>query len=81
MKGIMAFLFIKTQPKNRQVPVEDEISRMKGVLHLYEVLGEYDMCVHVHAGTREELSNLLYNISTVEGVKEITTIIISKRIK
>jgi len=81
MDGIMAFLFVKTEPKSRQVPVEMEIARMKGVLHVYEVLGEYDMCIHVHTPTREELSKLLYSISTIEGVKMVTTIILSKKIK
>lgn len=80
-KNIMAFLFIGTEPKNRQVPVETEIAKIKGVMHIYEVLGEYDMCIHVQVKNREDLARILYAISTIEGVKTVTTIVISKKIK
>ncbi|WP_167888372.1 Lrp/AsnC family transcriptional regulator [Thermococcus sp. MV5] len=80
-KGIMAFLFVGTEPKNRQIPVENEIVKIKGVVHVYEVLGEYDMCIHVQAKSREDLARILYTVSTIEGVRTVTTIIISKKIK
>ncbi len=78
---IAAFLFIGTEPKNKQIPVENEIAKIKGVVHIYEVLGEYDMCVYVQAKNREDLGRIIYSISTIEGVKTVTTIVISKKVK
>jgi len=80
-KDITALIFISTEPKSMQIPTENELIKIKEIKHVYEVLGNYDICVEVKAKSREELGKILYSISTIRGVKAVTTFIISKKVK
>jgi len=80
-ENITALIFISTEPKSMQIPTEDELARIKEIKHIYEVLGDYDICVEVEVKSREELGKVLYSISTVKGVRAISTYIVSKKVK
>ena len=77
----LIFIIISTEPKSMQIPAENELTKIKGIKHIYEVLGNYDICVEVEAKSREELGEILYSISTVKGVRAVSTFVVSKKVK
>jgi len=79
-KKLSCLVFLSISPRENVVKVEDKLLRTNNIKILYEVLGGYDLCLEVEADCDKELGSVIHHISQIEGVKSISTFVISKKI-
>ncbi|MFH0817154.1 MAG: Lrp/AsnC family transcriptional regulator [Candidatus Micrarchaeota archaeon] len=76
----MAFIQIRIS-KGKMLEVQEHISRLGGVVSVYDITGEYDSIVRVACKGRTELSNLVKKIHAMPGVEHTNTQVILNVVK
>lgn len=79
-KKLSCLIFLSISPREKVAKVEYELLRINNIKIIYEVLGWYDLCLEVEADRDEELGSIIHYISQIEGVRSISTFVISKKI-
>jgi len=79
-KKLSCLIFLSISPREKVAKVEYELLRINNIKIIYEVLGWYDLCLEVEADCDEELGSIIHHISQIEGVRSISTFVISKKI-
>ncbi len=76
----MAFIHVRIS-KGKMLEVQANISKLKGVVSVYDITGEYDSIVRVACKGRSELSNLVKKIHAMPGVEHTNTQVILNVVK
>ncbi|MCA6214124.1 Lrp/AsnC ligand binding domain-containing protein [Thermococcus bergensis] len=77
---IEALIFLSVN-KNELININEQVSAIREVKRAYEVLGNYDLVLFVNVPTRADLGRIIDKISTLKGVRAISTFILTERIK
>jgi len=78
---VTAIIIIQTESE-KHGNVEIELSKLKDVSEVYSISGEYDILIKVWAHDLEELNKIVNNkIRSVEGVEDLTEMIVMERVK
>jgi DNA-binding Lrp family transcriptional regulator len=67
--------------KGKLIETQERISRMQGVVSVYDVTGEYDSVVVIAAKTRESFSTLIKSFLSLPHVEHTNTQVILKVVK
>ncbi|OYT59370.1 MAG: AsnC family transcriptional regulator [Desulfurococcales archaeon ex4484_217_1] len=78
--NIRAYVFIKTDPKKHNEALE-KIAKMKEVVELYDITGEYSAVAKVYATDNEGLAKILDTLGQIEGVLSTSTSLVMRAIK
>jgi len=78
--NIRAYVFIKTDPKKHNEALE-KISKIKEVVELYDITGEYSAVAKVYATDNEGLARILDILGQIEGVLSTSTSLVMRSIK
>ena len=73
-------MFIKTDPKKHNEALE-KIAKMKEVVELYDITGEYSAVAKVYATDNEGLAKILDTLGQIEGVLSTSTSLVMRAIK
>jgi len=76
----MAFIHIRIS-KGKMLEVQASISKLRGVVSVYDITGEYDSIVRVACKGRSELSSLVKKIHSMPGVEHTNTQVILNVVK
>ncbi|MDK2982776.1 MAG: hypothetical protein PWP49_1121 [Thermococcaceae archaeon] len=79
-RKIKALVFLSVT-KDKLVDIGIEVAKIKYAKRVYEVLGNYDLVMFTEVSSREELGEVINTVSTLEGVKFISTFILTEKIK
>jgi DNA-binding Lrp family transcriptional regulator len=78
---LTAIIIIQTESEKHEL-VKEELSKLKDVSEVYSVSGEYDILIKVWVPGIEELNNLINSrIRSVDGVEDLTEMIVLERVK
>lgn len=78
---ITAMIIIQTESEKHE-SVKEELSRLEEVSEVYSVSGEYDILIKVWVPGIEELNQLINSkIRSVDGVEDLTEMIVMERVK
>lgn len=78
---ITAIIIIQTESEKHE-SVKEELSRLEEVSEVYSVSGEYDILIKVWVPGIEELNQLINSkIRSVDGVEDLTEMIVMERVK
>lgn len=78
--NIIAYVFIKTDPKKHNESLE-KIAKIREVVELYDITGEYSALAKVYAVDNEGLAKILDVIGQIDGVLSTSTSLIIRSIK
>jgi len=78
--NIRAYVFIKTDPKKHNEALE-KIAKIKEVVELYDITGEYSAIAKVYATDNEGLARILDTLGQIEGVLSTSTSLVMRAIK
>ncbi|MFH1447906.1 MAG: Lrp/AsnC family transcriptional regulator [Candidatus Micrarchaeota archaeon] len=67
--------------KGKMLDVQTKISKLKGVVSVYDVTGDYDSLVRVVCKSRSELSRLVKKIHALPGIEHTNTQVILNVVK
>jgi DNA-binding Lrp family transcriptional regulator len=67
--------------KGRLLETQEKISRLRGVVAVYDVTGEYDSVAIVAARTREQFSGLIKSFLAIPHIEHTNTQVILKTVK
>ncbi len=76
----MAFIQVRIS-KGKMLEVQQSISKLKGVVSVYDITGEYDSIIRVACKSRNELSSLVKKIHSMQGVEHTNTQMILNVVK
>ncbi len=79
-KGTTAIMMVKADPKVYDNVLE-ELSRMNQVCEIYDVTGAHYTVLKIRAENTEELSKVIDEIGTIEGIVGTETSIVLRTIK
>ena len=57
-----------------------KLTKLNGIKKIYEITGQYDICVIVQAPTIREINTCIDNLRKISGVTDTNTVIILKTI-
>jgi len=57
-----------------------KLTKLNGIKKIYEITGQYDICVIVQAPTISEINTCIDNLRKISGVTDTNTVIILKTI-
>lgn len=78
---ITAIIIIQTESEKHEY-VKEELSKLDEVSEVYSVSGEYDILIKVWVPGIEELNQLINSkIRSVDGVEDLTEMIVMERVK
>ena len=78
---VTAIIIIQTESEKHR-SVELKLAKLEEVSEVYSISGEYDILIKVWAQSLEELNNIVNNkIRSVDGVEDLTEMIVMERIK
>ena len=78
---ITAIIIIQTESEKHE-SVKEELSKLEEVSEVYSVSGEYDILIKVWVPGIEELNRLINSkIRSVNGVEDLTEMIVMERVK
>ncbi len=78
---ITAIIIIQTESEKHEF-VKEELSKLEEVSEVYSVSGEYDILIKVWVPGIEELNQLINSkIRSVDGVEDLTEMIVMERVK
>ncbi len=78
---ITAIIIIQTESEKHE-SVKEELSKLEEVSEVYSVSGEYDILIKVWVPGIEELNQLINSkIRSVDGVEDLTEMIVMERVK
>ena len=78
---ITAIIIIQTESEKHEL-VKEELSKLEKVSEVYSVSGEYDILIKVWVPGIEELNQLINSkIRSVDGVEDLTEMIVMERVK
>jgi len=78
---ITSIIIIQTESEKHE-SVKEELSMLEEVSEVYSVSGEYDILIKVWVTGIEELNQLLNSkIRSVDGVEDLTEMIVMERVK
>lgn len=78
---ITAIIIIQTESEKHE-SVKEELSKLEEVSEVYSVSGEYDILIKVWVSGIEELNQLINSkIRSVDGVEDLTEMIVMERVK
>jgi Lrp/AsnC family transcriptional regulator for asnA, asnC and gidA len=78
---ITAIIIIQTESEKHE-SVKEELSKLEEASEVYSVSGEYDILIKVWVPGIEELNQLINSkIRSVDGVEDLTEMIVMERIK
>jgi DNA-binding Lrp family transcriptional regulator len=78
---ITAIIIIQTESEKHE-SVKEELSKLEEVSEVYSVSGEYDILIKVWVQGIEELNQLINTkIRSVDGVEDLTEMIVMERVK
>ncbi len=78
---ITAIIIIQTESEKHEY-VKEELSKLNEVSEVYSVSGEYDILIKVWVPGIEELNQLINSkIRSVDGVEDLTEMIVMERVK
>lgn len=78
---VTAIIIIQTESEKHE-NVKDELSKLQEVSEVYSVSGEYDILIKVWAHSIEELNEIMNSkIRSVDGVEDLTEMIVMERVK
>ncbi|MCD6503636.1 MAG: Lrp/AsnC ligand binding domain-containing protein [Euryarchaeota archaeon] len=80
-RGFKALVFLGIEPMERVFDIERYLERLDNVLRIYEVTGEFELFVELIIDDSKELGMIINKISTLKGVKNIQTFVVTKEIK
>ncbi len=78
-EGVSGIVSVKVEPHVYTTNIIRRIINVPGVENAFEVSGEYDIVVHVHARSMNELNECIEAIRSVRGVEKTTTKIVLKK--
>jgi len=78
---VTAIIIIQTESEKHE-NVKLELSKLEEVSEVYSVSGEYDILIKLWAHSIEELNKIVNSkIRSVEGVEDLTEMIVMERVK
>lgn len=78
---VTAFIIIQTESEKHE-EVEKQLSTLEELSEVYSISGEYDILIKVWAASIEELNKIVNTkIRSVDGVEDLTEMIVMDRIK
>lgn len=78
---VTAIIIIQTESEKHR-NVEIELSKLNEVSEVYSISGEYDILIKVWAHDLEELNKIVNSkIRSVDGVEDLTEMIVMERVK
>jgi len=78
---ITAIIIIQTESEKHE-SVKEELSKLEEVSEVYSVSGEYDILIKVWVPGIEELNQLINaKIRSIDGVEDLTEMIVMERVK
>ena len=78
---ITAIIIIQTESEKHEF-VKEELSKLEEVSEVYSVSGEYDILIKVWVPGIEELNQLINSkIRSIDGVEDLTEMIVMERVK
>lgn len=78
---LTAMIIIQTESEKHEL-VKEELSKLEEVSEVYSVSGEYDILIKVWVPGIEELNQLINTrIRSVDGVEDLTEMIVLERVK
>ena len=78
---VTAIIIIQTESEKHR-NVELKLAKLEEVSEVYSISGEYDILIKVWAQSLEELNNIVNNkIRSVDGVEDLTEMIVMERVK
>ncbi len=79
--AMMAIIIIQTETEKHGA-VKMELSKLDEVSEVYSVSGEYDLLIKLWAHNIEELNQIINSkIRSIDGVEDLTEMIIMERVK
>ncbi len=79
--NITAIIIIQTESEKHE-SVKEELSKLEEVSEVYSVSGEYDILIKVWVPSIGELNKLINSkIRSVDGVEDLTEMIVMERVK
>ncbi len=79
--NITAIIIIQTESEKHEF-VKEELSKLEEVSEVYSVSGEYDILIKVWVPGIKELNQLINSkIRSVDGVEDLTEMIVMERVK
>jgi len=78
---VTAIIIIQTESEKHE-NVKNELSKLEEVSEVYSVSGEYDILIKIWAHSIEELNDIMNSkIRSVDGVEDLTEMIVMERVK
>ncbi|PSN82934.1 hypothetical protein B9Q13_03110 [Candidatus Marsarchaeota G2 archaeon ECH_B_SAG-G16] len=74
-------LYIKVNPGFDSKSVGREVASVKGVCYVYSTVGVYHLIALGSAPTKEELTKLIADVSSIKGIADVTPSMILETIK
>lgn len=79
--AVAALLFVSTDPRVPTESISRKIARLSGVSKVYEITGEYDICVFIVSTETKHLNRVIEEIRHMPHVKDTKTQIMLKKWK
>ncbi|MDO5851061.1 MAG: Lrp/AsnC family transcriptional regulator [Methanobacteriaceae archaeon] len=78
--NITAIIIIQTESEKHE-NVEKQLPKLEEISEAYTISGEYDILIKVWAQTLEELNNITNTIRSIDGIEDLTEMIVMERLK
>ncbi len=79
-KSLTAIMLIRAQPKSLPGML-DALKKLEDIYEIYDVTGQYYSIVKIRTSGTEQLSKIIDEIGTIEGVAGTETIIVLRTVK
>jgi len=73
-------VLVSAESSNDTTKVSLKLTKLNGIKKIYEITGQYDICVIVQAPTISEINTCIENLRKISGVTDTNTVIILKTI-
>ena len=78
---VCALVGVKADSHRRTPATAGGISKLTGVMHVYEVSGAFDVFAIVEAENLAQLNSIVDKVRTMQGVRETQTFMVMNRIR
>ncbi len=79
-KNLTAIMLVRANPKSLPGML-DALKRLDDIYEIYDVTGQYYSILKIRTGGTEELSRIIDEIGTIEGIAGTETIIVLRTVK
>ena len=79
-KSLTAIMLIRAQPKSLPGML-DALKKLEDIYEIYDVTGQYYSIIKIRTSGTEQLSKIIDEIGTIEGVAGTETIIVLRTVK